>query len=481
MASRLPDVARAAFVWAGLAAISLIALLAGAHFVAVLGAALTTLHDPVVINALLVLVLGAIAAVALLAGGWLLASRGGIELRVALLGGLVLLIVVRVIIDLAIDARLKGESIWYDQMARADLAGSCCFSERSPGYPLLLAGAYAIFGPTASAGELLNLSLALLAGIALFVLVKRHAGAPAAVIALYLFALWPAGALFANVRFTETLYILLLLLGALAALGGAGGRSAALAGALIAAAQYVRPSTLALLPVYAIARWWPGVSVRNALVRTVLPMATAVVVTLAPVVVYNWQQHGEVSFATSWFGGHTMYTGSDERTGGIYSARAFAEVKALTPGGTWDDDRAAAQIVAERISRDPLLLVRLLPTKFRTLWATEGFGVYYAMSVGALTSPAGMLPTLASAMFWALITAGAAVTVFLRRRDLDRLTVLCLGLVLSVSAIHVVFEARDRLHAYVTPFLIAVAAIGLAQWAAARWSESRSMPIQEAA
>jgi hypothetical protein len=463
------------FVWSGLIVISAIALLAVAHFLFRLTVALRNVQSPTYLNALSALALGLVVTCVLLIGAWLLASRGGTELRVALVGGILLLLVVRVTIDLLIDARLRGEPEAFDSIARGMLAGSCCFGDRSPGYSLLLAGAYYVLGPNSGAGELLNLLLAVMAGAVLFKVVALHADSRAGILALYLFALWPAGAMLANVRLSETFYILVLLLAALALMPRAGPGLALVAGALLAIGQYIRPTTLALVPAYLLAAFWPTTPVADALRRTALPLGAAMLLVLVPVAAYNLQAHGELSLASSSFGGWSLYIGTDERTHGQLSTRAEAEIAALTRGGVWEDSRAAGKKAIAAIIRHPMRLVRLAPFKFDTLWGTENFGVYYAMSREAVRRPLGTMPVLMSGLFWAVLTVGTAASVFRRRRDLDRLTVLCLAVVLTVSLIHVFAEVRDRYHAYVTPLMIAVFAIGLAGWAATRWPADRSV------
>lgn len=477
--SRLLSAARAVFVWSGLLVLAVVGIVASANLGLSLVRALGDMTDRWVILGLLGVVAGSVAAAVLLFAAWWFAGRTERALRLTVIGGFVLVAAGRLAIAIAHNSHMTGESRNFDVAARSILSGAWDFNGRGPGYPLVLGGAYAIFGAGPTAGELLNLVFGLVGAGALFALLRARAGPRPAVLGLYLFALWPAGALISNVRLSETMYIALILLAAYGALAGTGVRSASVTGALLAAAQYIRPTTLVLLPAYMIARWWPHTSWRAAIVRTALPMIVTAILLLIPLIAYNQQLYGHPSVASTLFGGSNLYVGTDELTGGRWTPALQAEIDALTPGGLLADSDAAGVLATQRLLGDPLLPLRMAPAKFDTLWGSEGFGVAYAMSVRTLTHALGTFPALASNLFYTFVVLGALIVAFVRRHDLDRLTVLSLGLVLAVSLIHFLYEVRDRYHAYVTPLLICVTAIGMAQWLASRTSDRQ--PVATAA
>jgi hypothetical protein len=466
MSGRLATLARGAFVWCGILLFGAIALVAlvnlGLRLLGVIGHA----DDAPVLTGLL----GVAAATGLVLGflvaGWWLAGRGRFGFRVALVGGLLALAGIRIVIALLIDSHMDGEMSHFDAIARGMLAGECCFADRATGYPLLLAGAYALMGPGPAAAEALNLLLGLLSGVALAALLYVHAGERPAVLGLYLLAVWPAGALISNSRLSETFYISVLLIAVLTSLHGRGWRTAALTGGLLAAAQYIRPSTIALVPAFLVARLWPGSSMQAALRRTVVPLVAAGAVVLMPVVAYNLENHAELSVSTSAYGGWSLYIGTDQRSGGQFSDQAKAELEALTPGGVWEDSAAGGRIALERLASDPLGFAAVLPNKFHVLWGSEDFGVIYGLGRGILHESLTTFPMLASNVFYAVITSLSAVAVFRRRREFDSLTVLCVGLTLSVALIHVFVEVRDRYHAYLVPMFIALVAMDSTRWVA---------------
>jgi len=477
MKDRLFKVATTAFVWLGLAAMTVIAIIASADLGIRLLGALGNIHERWVILGLAGVAACVAGAVVLIAIAWRLAGRSERALQATVVGGFVLLAAGRLAIAVAHNSHMTGESHSFDTTARGILAGQWDFFGRAPAYPISLAGAYSLLGPGPTAGEMLNLVLGLVAGGALFALVNARAGVRPAVVALYLFALWPAGALISNVRLSETMYLALTLLAALAMLAWSGAASASASGVLLGLAQYVRPTTLALVPALLIARWWPRTSLRRALLLTALPFGVTMLLLLMPMAAYNLQVNGEVSLATTVFGGANLYVGTDVRTGGQWSEQIQAEIDALTPGGLLDDSNAAGRIAGARLLADPLLPLRLLPTKLNTLWGSEDFGVQYAMSRATLARPLGTFPGVLSSLFYTAMVLGATAFAFRRRHDLDSLTVLCMGTTISITLIHVLYEVRDRYHAYATPLFIAVVAMGVAEWAARRYKVPAPMTV----
>jgi hypothetical protein len=459
---------RALFVWLGVVFLTLVALDALARLGLGLRRIVAMLPQTDVTLGLIGLGIAAAAAFVLLAAAWQLAARGPHATRLALLGGLILLALVRLAIAVALDSPSRGEMLAFDNLARGMLSGECCFDDRATGYPMLLVGAYALLGAGPTATEMLNLVLGIASGVVLYLLVAQHAGARAGILALYLLALWPAGALLSNARLSETLYILILLLAALAATHRASWRLAALSGVALGAAQYVRPTTLALVPTFMLVQALPWVSWRAAVLRTAVPLLAALLLLLTPVVAYNLQVHGDLSLSTSAYGGWSLYIGTDQEHGGRWSGEARDEMQALTPGGTWEDSKVAGQLALERILRDPVGFTLLAARKFDTVWGSEDFGVVYAMARAPRDQPERTFPTLASNAFYAALVAAAALALFRRRHEIDTLTVLVVGLSLTVAVVHVFVEARDRYHAYVTPFLMALVAAEASRWLSSR-------------
>jgi hypothetical protein len=191
-------------------------------------------------------------------------------------------------------------------------------------------------------------------------------------------------------------------------------------------------------------------------------VGAAFLIVLIPAIWHNWSTWGEVSVSTSTFGGHSLYIGTDQRTGGRFSGSANEELIALAGPEPHARSEVGARIAMERIRDDPTGIAWLAITKQDTLWATERFGVEYGISRGLRDRPANpraTTPLLMSQAFLAIVYLATTVGLYLRRLDLDALGALAIVLVWSVSLAHALLEVRDRHHAYVIPVLLPIAAV----------------------
>lgn len=462
--------------WLGIAVMALIALDAAL----VLGLdgyrALRSSGQPEVLPGLLLAgaAMAGIGATAAVAARLPEAGRRG-EI-VALVLGMGLTVALRGGLAIALDSPLTGEAILYDEMAQGVIDGQCCFADRPTGYPILLAGAYALVGRGAFAGELLNLVAAVVGAVVLYGLVRAILGPRAASIALVLHAVWPAGILLSNARFTETVYVAGLLLSiAAAVVTRPGAAGSALSGGLLALGQYIRPTTLVLAPAILLGRLWPSTRPRPAILAGLAPFVLAGVVVLLPVLDHNLRTHGEASPLTSTFGGWSLYVGTNQSSGGRWNRADWERLPNLSPGDLWEDSRVAGRLGIERIRENVPGFVRLAARKFHTTWAAEDYGVQYAFTRRA-GRPEFTFLNLTGQAFYAIVTALAAAGLYLGRKRLDRLSALVVAVTLITVLTHVFVEARDRYHAYLVPFFICLAAGGLASWLDRRRLAARAGP-----
>jgi hypothetical protein len=336
-------------------------------------------------------------------------------------------------------------------------------ADRPMGYSVVLAAAYATGVDRQVAVEAVNLLFAIVAGAAVLGIGRALYGWRVGVAGLVAYAVWPAGALMVDVRLPHTAYDALVAGAAWVAVAlPAGWRGSALAGAILGLAQYMRPSTLALLPAFLLARIWAGGPWRRLLGGSVVPMGGAFLIVLIPAIWHNGVTYGEASVSTSTFGGHSLYIGTDQRTGGRFSGEANDELIALAGPDPHERSEVGARIAMERIRSDPLGIAWLAIAKQDTLWATERYGVEYGISRGLRDRPANpraTTPLLMSQAFLAIVYLATAAGLYLQRRELDALGALAVTLVWSVALAHALLEVRDRHHAYVIPLLLPLAAV----------------------
>jgi hypothetical protein len=456
---------RGAVVWAGLVTLAALTALAAVHLLADLGAVLGIRGgaSAVAFRLVPVALLGlAGLLLAVLVTG--LAQVGRRAERVAIAIGFGALVIVRIFVSSQLDSGTLGEPGVYLAMGESFLSASPDFMGRPMAYSAALAAAFALTEDRQLAVEAVNLLLAVLAGGVVLGLARGLYGARVGALALLGYAVWPAGALMTVVSIPQVAFDLAVAASAWAAVATPPDwRGSALVGALLGLAQYLRPTTPALLPAFIIARLWPGGGRRQLLAAVLVPVA-AFLIALAPVVVYNLARTGSPSISTSDYGGHTLYIGTNVATGGRFSEEANDELVRLAGPDLLARSRMGAEIALQRIRDDPLGIAALAVRKQDTLWGTEHYGVQYGIRqslADRAQHPDATTPILLSQAFYTLVLLGATAGIWLVRRRPDALVPLVVVLIWTVSAIHALLEVRDRHHAYVVPLLLPLAALAL--------------------
>ena len=168
---------------------------------------------------------------------------------------------------------------------------------------------------------------------------------------------------------SDTLYALLVTAAA-AAIFVPRVRSALLGGALLGASQYVRATTIRVLPAFlAVLRLLPAWRAR------VLAVLLAAGIVLLPVFVHNRIAHDEWSIATSRFGGWSLLVGSNQSHDGMYNTDDLALIGGPSAFGSDAADRLAQTLAIQRITRDPGGFAGLVVRKFNVLWGSGYWGI----------------------------------------------------------------------------------------------------------
>jgi 4-amino-4-deoxy-L-arabinose transferase-like glycosyltransferase len=155
----------------------------------------------------------------------------------------------------------------YDRLARTllhtgELSHSMGRAYRTPAYPGLLAGTYAVFGEEIRAAWLVQAVLGALAAALVVVIASLMVSPGAALLAGLIQAVWPPAIIYTPVLSTENLAIpvLLLMIAAIGWAGRRGGRSGlalyALAGATYGLLLLVRPANLFFAPAVGLIVLW---------------------------------------------------------------------------------------------------------------------------------------------------------------------------------------------------------------------------------
>lgn len=456
--------------WVAALVVGALAVLASAHLLGDIWAVLSRVSSFASAGMLAVAISVVAAGVIwVLVVAWV-AGSGPRGAHVAAIAALITLVAVRLAVSVAYDGVLSGEPKVYHGDAAALAAGEYYPwnepIERPPGYVFLLGALYSITGPSAAAAEALNILFAIATGLVVYQLARGLYGAPAGAMAMLLYALWPAGALMIGVRIPHTAYDLAFVATAWAAIATRPGwKGSALTGVLLGLSPYLRPTALAMLPAFFLARLWARGRTAGWFSQTLLPMTLAALLMLLPVMAWHLSTRGTLDINTSAYGGSSMLHGANADSGGHWSQAVKDELRAAAGKDPWARTEAGRELAVQRWLDDPAGMLALAVRKQDDLWGKETYGVRYGVRrelAARPYRPKSVVPSLASSAFYAALLLMATVGIYRRRRRTDALTVLILLVVLSVSLIHGVMEVRDRYHAYVIPLLMPIAGMVIA-------------------
>ena len=460
--------------------IGAIAVLAAAYLVTLLVPVVTDFPGPPGPRSIVVLSAAAVGAVGLT----LLAMRDDVVIGRFFAWmpwtGLVLLVVLRLVAILFWDAPIASDPGFIRDLAIGVVDGTQGpYAHRPMGYSLVLAVPYSLFGTSVATAEITNLVIALGTGIALYGFTRTAFGPVAAGLALTFYAVSPAQVLLTLPTLTETMYAGLLLAGAWVAASRRDDLAAgALAGLLVGLSQWVRPLSQFLLFAFVAVPFVAGYAPQR-VARFGLAAILFFVVAVGPIVAFNVRVHGDVSVSSSAYGGWSVFVGANQEKDGRHNVED-GEVLVAQPGDSWwDRSKAILPLGIARITDDPIGFAGLVARKFWVLWADERYGVVWALRSDVATAGVMAGLSLASQAAWVLTLLGATAFMLGQRRRPEPATLLVAMLVLLVAAMHVFVEVQARYHAYLVPFLIALAAAWVARrgWATRLESTLAGRPI----
>lgn len=389
-------------------------------------------------------------------------ERGSV---VALGLGLGLVLLTRSAAVILIDAPLVSDWRVYHEMAAGVAAGDLG-GDRPMGYPLVLGGLYFLFGAEPYVPETLNVLMDLVTAGFLYLLVRGTWNSAAAAVAVVAWAVSPAQILLMPVGASEPLYTALFVGGVTAATSAAHRSTqshAAIAGVLLGLSQYVRATSLALLPAFLVLPLLVRVPIRQSL-RMGLVTGVAFLLVLGPVAVGN-AQRGRLSVSTSDWLGWQLYVGTNQTYNGIWNNDDLQRFEAF-PGDTVAERSAvAARLGLQRITSDVPAFAALAVRKFRAMWGADDYSMYYSV---ILQEPPPkhheiMALLVLTSAYWTALTVGTFIALVRERRRRPPLVLLAASCIAIVAVAHTFLEVQTRYHAYLTPLLCALAAAAILQ------------------
>ena len=186
---------------------------------------------------------------------------------------------------------------------------------RPPGYPLLLAVSFRLFGESLLPVRAAQAAADLLSCFLVFLLGRRLFSERAGLIGAGIFALFPMEILYVSIMMTETVFTTLLLLYLLICTGAkASWKMSIAAGIVLGAATLVRPTVLLLPGAVFVVRWMSGWKPPENLKALGISAGAALLI-LSPWIIRNEDRFGHITLTSNtgvnfWIGTHSGASGS---------------------------------------------------------------------------------------------------------------------------------------------------------------------------
>ena len=402
------------------------------------------------------------AAGLLLFAAWAAVKWNRGPLRTHPLASVLAVILITRLLDIVlVSAPLESDFLTYYNLG-TQIAQTGPMLDRVPtGYPTALAVVFAPFGAQPVYGQLLNCAMALLTAALVYDIARRVWGADSARWATWLFALAPSQILMTGVLASEPAYGLLLTfaiwisvrLGPRRILAGLA------IGAVLAASNYVRPTSPALVPAFAILLFLIA-RLRVATLASVA-MVACFLVLLLPVAVWSEQTKGELSISPSNYGGWSLLVGTDSARTGQFNPDLASQVEGVL--GTPEFDRRAGQLAVDRLRQNPAKFAPLAIEKFPIMWAADTYGVLYTLRIGSESdhpSESKGLLVVSEAGYLAIV-AFAAYGLWTLRSAVPPTATLIVLLMLALAVVHTLLEIEPRYHSFMVPLFCILGGYGV--------------------
>lgn len=342
-----------------------------------------------------------------------------------------------------------------------------------PGYSLLLAGLYRVFGAHPEVAWATNIVLGALTCVGLYVLGFLIGGRKVGVVAGLVLAVYPGHLFYASLVLSETLFTLGLVLAmCLAVLAAKAGslRLAIATGLLIGLAALVRGQALVLIP--AIALFWLLATLRwrRTFLWTILAILSAIVA-ISPWTIRNYFSMGDFVFLST-NDGHNLFMGNHEEADGRVRLGANSWIMDKFLDLPWEErevesNRYALEEGLEYMWGHPGRELELAGLKMRALYADdqEALRGIADEASGKMVSNSDLLGDVANGAYFAVLGLAAlgSLTWFVRPRKLIGLPVL---VIVFLTMGQLLFFADPRFHFPMMPsfvLLAATAIVGAAQ------------------
>ena len=361
----------------------------------------------------------------------------------------------------------------YRRMARHVRAGRGpilahgCAVPRMPGYPVFLAGLWAVTGESLLAVRLVQAAFGAATVWLVALLARELFGEPEALAAAAVAAAYPFFIFYTVLVLSETVFMALLVAGALclaAAVRRGRGGLALLAGALLGLATLVRASLLPCVPLLAVG-WVLVRRVDRTALRHAGLMVAAFAAMMAPWVVRNWVATDGHVVVTTLRAGASLYESLNPQADGGPMLEVVNSVPRPAGMSEAERDRQLGRLAVAYAIGHPRRFAELAVVKLGRFWnpvpnAREFRTPLFAVALG--------VPYVAAML---LAAAGLA-----RSWRHGRVALILLLPVVYHSVVHMVYVGSIRYRVVVMPLVVVLGAhglVGLRHMAASRNGNSK--------
>ncbi len=331
---------------------------------------------------------------------------------------------------------------------------------RMPGFPLFLAGAMSVVGEDHFRVRLVLALSGVFACFVVYLLGKELVNESIGLIAAALVAVSPVMAGFSVLFLSETLFAVTMLISlwVLVKLSKTkfgtedqfrGNVLSLLAGISLAAAFYVRPSWLLILPVVIVILVFSAKGYRTAAMQRALVMTLGFMLTLVPWVYRNYQVTGHFVPTTLW-AGPSLYDGLNPKATGDSDMTFFDQENVLDRMSEYEMNQHYTRRAVAYAKQHPGHVVELMGAKLLRYWKPwpnapqfQSFWMMLAVSVI-------FIPVILFAMYGAWVS-----------RDQSLLLLITLGPLIYFSLIHLIFVSSLRYRLPAEYGLYILSAVGI--------------------
>jgi 4-amino-4-deoxy-L-arabinose transferase-like glycosyltransferase len=376
-------------------------------------------------------------------------------------------------------ARWGVDMSWYDGVARRLVKGwgyigtdAAPTAAWPPGYPLLLAALYSVFGPSLLAAKVCNVLVGTGTVLLTYLIACELRRPTVGLVAAAILALFPGHVLFAPLILSEAFFGFLFCAAlCLFMRWGDRGRSGVafwlLFGFFLGAMTLVRGIAVFLLPVFTLTRLLEGASLRTT-VRQALVAAAGIVIALVPWTVRNHVRLGyPILIATDgavslWVGNSDVATGEHTEAMRVSWNERFGHLLALrNPQREVEVARAEIREALAHMITRPHRVVALAPAKVYHMYKDDrGALLWMQDGLAKLFPPDGQRRFFAvvDGYYFAVLILAVAGMRYFRPRDGPGAVALPLT-VAWITLVHAIFFfGGNRFHVPLLPILSLTAA-----------------------